>query len=83
MQPLTRDQLHALPVVVNLMTAACALGLGRTKAYQLAQCGQFPCRIIRVGRNYHVPTADLLELLGVAHLHDQTHGHARTPTTRK
>jgi hypothetical protein len=65
MQPLTFDQLHTLPTIVNLMTAARALGIGRTKAYQLAQDGQFPCRIIRVGKGYHIPTADLLRLLGV------------------
>ena len=65
MQPLTFDQLHALPTVVDLMTAARALGIGRTKAYQLAHTGQFPCRIIRVGTNYNVPTADLLRVLGV------------------
>ncbi len=58
MQPLTIDQLRALPSVVTLTTAARALGIGRTKAYQLAQREQFPCRIIRVGRAYHVPTAD-------------------------
>jgi hypothetical protein len=66
MQPLTFDQLYALPTVVDLMTAARALGIGRTKAYQLAHTGQFPCRIIRVGTNYHIPTAELLKVLGVA-----------------
>lgn len=47
------------------MTAARALGIGRTKAYQLAHTGQFPCRIIRVGTHYNIPTADLLKVLGV------------------
>lgn len=65
MQPLTIDQLRTLPSVVDLTTAARALGIGRTKAYQLAQQSDFPCRIIRVGRAYHVPTADLLTLLGI------------------
>lgn len=65
MQPLTIDQLRALPSVVNLTTAARALGIGRTKAYQLAKCDEFPCRIMRVGKGYHVPTADLLRLLGI------------------
>jgi hypothetical protein len=65
MEPLTFDQLHALPTVVNLETAARALGIGRTKAYQLAKTDEFPCRIIRVGNAYHVPTADLLTLLGM------------------
>lgn len=51
---------------VDLMTAASALGMGRTKAYELARNGQFPCRVIRIGDTYRVPTAALLELLGVA-----------------
>jgi excisionase family DNA binding protein len=65
MQPLTFDQLYALPTVVDLMTAARALGIGRSKAYQLAHAGQFPCRIIRIGTHYNIPTADLLKVLGV------------------
>ncbi len=65
MQPLTFKELHVLPTVVDLMTAARALGIGRTKAYQLAHTDQFPCRIIRVGTNYHIPTADLLKVLGI------------------
>jgi hypothetical protein len=48
------------------MTAACALGLGRTKAYELAKNEEFPCRVIRIGDSYRVPTAGLLELLGVS-----------------
>ncbi|MDQ3763036.1 MAG: DNA-binding protein [Actinomycetota bacterium] len=66
MSPLTFEQLNALPTVVDLMTAARALGIGRTKAYQLAASGQFPVRIIRVDTAYHVPTAELLKVLGVA-----------------
>lgn len=68
MEPLTRDQLHALLTVVNLVTAACALGIGRTKAYELAQRRRFPCRVLRIGHSYHVPTAGLLELLRVGRL---------------
>jgi hypothetical protein len=68
MPPLTFDELRALPTVVDLMTAARALGIGRTKAYELAQAGEFPVRIIRVGIAYHVPTAELLKILGVAPL---------------
>lgn len=33
-----------LPAVVDLVTAGRTLGLGRTKTYQLARTGQFPCR---------------------------------------
>ena len=62
--PVTVTQLRA-SATVDLMTAAAALGMGRTKAYELARCGQFPCRVIRIGEVYRVPTAGLLELLGV------------------
>ncbi|MEU8306186.1 helix-turn-helix domain-containing protein [Actinomadura sp. NPDC048955] len=57
--------LDTLPTVVSIMTAARALGLSRTYAYELAKRGDFPCRIIRVGTTYRVPTAELRKLLGV------------------
>jgi hypothetical protein len=64
MMPVTITQLRAR-ATVDLMTAACALGLGRSKAYELAKHEEFPCRVIRIGDTYRVPTAGLLELLGV------------------
>ncbi|MGB6455526.1 MAG: helix-turn-helix domain-containing protein [Streptosporangiaceae bacterium] len=48
------------------MTAARILGVGRTKAYELARCGEFPCLVIRVGDLYRVSTADLLRLVGAS-----------------
>jgi hypothetical protein len=63
--PVTIAQLRA-SATVDLMTAARALGLGRTKAYELARRDQFPCRVIRIGETYRIPTAGLLELLGVS-----------------
>jgi hypothetical protein len=65
MTPITIAQLRAAPTI-DLMTAARALGLGRTKAYDLARRQQFPCRVLRIGETYRVPTAGLLELLGLA-----------------
>jgi hypothetical protein len=64
MRPVTIAQLRKT-ATVDLMTAAAALGLGRTRAYQLALRDQFPCRVIRIGDTYRVPTPGLLELLGV------------------
>lgn len=62
---LSRDELLALPVTVDISTAARALGLGRSTAYDLARCGEFPCRILRIRSSYRVPTAELLKVLGV------------------
>ena len=65
MQSMSIAELKALPAAVDLLTAARALGLGRTKAYELARRGEFPCPVFRVGDTYRVPTTALLELLGI------------------
>jgi excisionase family DNA binding protein len=62
---LTRAELLALPVTVDVTTAARALGLGRSTAYELARRGEFPCRVLRIGSSYRIPTADLLRVLGI------------------
>lgn len=62
---LSIDEVGELPAVVDLVTAGQALGLGRTKAYQLARTGQFPCPVIRAGSTYLVPVAGLLAVLGL------------------
>jgi excisionase family DNA binding protein len=62
---LTRAELLALPVTVDVPTAARALGLGRSTGYELTRRGEFPCRVLRVGSSYRVPTADLMRVLGV------------------
>ena len=62
---LTRAELLAMPVTVDIPTAARALGLGRSTAYELARRGRFPCRVLRIGSSYRVPTAELLRVLGI------------------
>ncbi|MPZ79643.1 MAG: helix-turn-helix domain-containing protein [Actinophytocola sp.] len=63
---MTLDELTALPTVLDLVTAARALGIGRTTAYELARRDRFPCPLIRVGGGYRVPTAGLLRVLGLS-----------------
>lgn len=58
-------ELMALPVTVDLLTAARAFGLGRTAAYALAKRDQFPCRVFKAGGRYVVARGDLLRSLGV------------------
>jgi len=64
-QALTLAEIAGLPAVTDLVTAGRALGLGRTKAYELTRAGQFPCPVIRAGRTWLVPTAGLLAILGL------------------
>jgi hypothetical protein len=53
-------------LTTNVEIAGAVLGIGRTKAYELAQAGEFRVRILQVGRRYLVPTPALLELLDAA-----------------
>jgi len=62
---MTRRELLALPPSVDLVTAGRALGIGRTKTYELARSDQLPVRVLRLGSTYRVATADLLRVLGV------------------
>ncbi|WP_285567537.1 MULTISPECIES: hypothetical protein [unclassified Streptomyces] len=63
---MSREELLELPVSVDLETGNRALGLGRSKGYELAKRGQYPCKVLRLGNAYRVVTADLLALLGLA-----------------
>ncbi|WP_405769627.1 hypothetical protein [Streptomyces sp. NBC_01538] len=63
---MTRAELLTLPAAVDLDTGNRALGLGRSKGYELAKRGQYPCKVLRLGKAYRVVTADLLNLLGLA-----------------
>lgn len=65
--PLTRDELSALPPVLDVATAARVLGIGRTMAYELVRTGRWPSPVLRVGRLIKIPTASLLALLGERH----------------
>ena len=67
MPSMSLGELAALPAIVDLMTAARALAIGRTKAYDLARRGKFPCRVIKIEGSYRVPTAELQRVLGTGH----------------
>lgn len=62
----TVEAVRDLGLTTNVETAGAILGIGRSKAYELARAGQFPVAIIRVGRRYLVPVAPLLALLSAA-----------------
>jgi hypothetical protein len=62
---MSRAELLALPVSVDLVTAGRAFGLGRTKAFELAKVGKFPCEVLPVGIKYRVPRSAIFRALGV------------------
>jgi hypothetical protein len=65
------SELRALPAVVDVPTAARALGLGKSAAYQLVRSGAWPTPLLRLGKVIRVPTAPLLDLLGVESQDDE------------
>ncbi|MBE1587855.1 helix-turn-helix domain-containing protein [Nonomuraea angiospora] len=63
--PMTFAEAFYLPLVVDLGTAARALGICSSTAYRLIHSGNFPCHVIQVGTHYRIPTAFLLKALGI------------------
>lgn len=59
------EDVGALPVVVDVVTAGSVLGMGRTAAYEAARRGEFPVPVMRIGSRYRVVTAHLLDVLGI------------------
>lgn len=50
----------------DMPTACAAFGFGANLGYSLFRRGEFPCRVLSLGRKLRVPTADLLVALGIA-----------------
>lgn len=74
---LTRAELLALPAAVPLWpTAARAVGVGRTRAYEMVRAGDWPTSVLRLGTLIRVPTAELLTLLGLTQEQQQVGGDA-------
>ncbi len=62
----TLAQAAKLPASLSLIEAAALLGIGRTHAYSLEAAGEFPVPVLHLGRVIRVPTAPLLQLLGLS-----------------
>jgi hypothetical protein len=60
----TPEAVRSLGLTTDIETAGAILGIGRTKAYELAKTGDFPIPLLRAGRRYLVPVPALLRLLG-------------------
>ncbi|MFI6308467.1 DNA-binding protein [Amycolatopsis thailandensis] len=61
--PPSLDEVRRWGATTDLVKAGSVFGIGRTKSYELAQSGDFPVRVIRIGRVYRVPVAELVALL--------------------
>jgi excisionase family DNA binding protein len=59
----TAEAIHNLGMTTDIETAGAILGIGRSKSYELAKDGEFPVKVLRIGRRYLVPIPALMALL--------------------
>ncbi|MER7838434.1 hypothetical protein ABTY98_21730 [Streptomyces sp. NPDC096040] len=70
---MTHEELLSIATTtVSLQTANRALGIRRSLGYKLAREDRYPCRVIKAGAAYRVPTTDLRRTLGVPELLGQS-----------
>jgi hypothetical protein len=62
---MTIDELPGLPVSFGMPVAARALGIGESKAYELARTDRFPCPWRQLGSEWRVTRPDLFRYLGL------------------
>ena len=59
----TLAEIRMWPATVDIAAAARALGVSRSHAYALVDRGEFPARVLSVGRRLRVVTASLIAVL--------------------
>jgi hypothetical protein len=92
-QPLTLAELLELPPVINLVTLGRALGLSEPVVRERARKNEFAAlgiRVLHLGAQYRVPTADVLQFLGIESpgpsrrgANPQAHVSAGVPSTNR
>jgi excisionase family DNA binding protein len=60
------DEIRRLPPALTVEQAAGLLRIGRSKAYDAVRTGDWPTRVVRVGRCIRIPTVEVLRLLGIS-----------------
>ena len=68
---MNRSELHNLPAVVDVPTAAKVMDMSRTGAYELIRSGGWPTPVFRLGKLIRIPTTPMLDLLGVSQSADE------------
>ncbi len=61
--PPTLTEIQGWPATVDVPTAGAVFGLSRSHSYDLVSRGEFPVRVIKVGRRYRVLTASIIGVL--------------------
>lgn len=67
---MNKQEILALPVAVDIVTAGRAFGISKSHAYELAQRNEFPVPVIRAGKRLIVSRGALLGALNIADVDD-------------
>jgi hypothetical protein len=59
----TLAEIKEWPATCSVVSAGAALGLGRNHTYELIKLGEFPLRILQIGKRYRCITSQLVALL--------------------
>lgn len=63
---MSHEEAQSLPVTISVPRAGELIGIGRSKAYEMAREDAFPSGcLIKVGKQYRVLTAPLRRYLGL------------------
>lgn len=58
-------ELHAKGATTDVPSAAPFFGVGGNKAYELIKSGEWPTRVLRMGKKLRIPVSDIARELGV------------------
>lgn len=64
-EPMSIEEVLALPASVGMQAACRALGISSSKGYELVRLGKFPCRVLPVGDINKVPRTEIFRVLGI------------------
>jgi hypothetical protein len=78
--PMSVAEIRALPASVPFPLACRALNIGRTLGYELAKAGEFPVKVIPVGKKFKVPRSAIFKELGIIDLEDTREPAAKQDT---
>lgn len=61
----TVDEIRTWGATVDVPAGCAVFGISDSHGYELIKRGEFPARVIKVGRRYRLVTASILAALGV------------------
>ncbi len=62
---LTEEQIRSFPPSAKFADTCAAFEISLSLGYDLVARGEFPCTVLKLGRTFKVPRAEILKVLGI------------------